>query len=142
MFGMDQQLVVHSLDDNLLGLVLAHIEPQLQEFVVAFVLDKGGAESVQPSPHVALLRVGRGRRRRGGGAVSDGGTAGGFCEEVGFSSHEFGPEASHFFLHLPHLSIKPLSDVAEFGIYDAEIPQLDGDVSLYSTLSHFGYSTS
>lgn len=52
-----QQLVVHSFDDDLLGLVLAHIEPQLQEFVVALILDKRGAESVQPSPHVPLLRV-------------------------------------------------------------------------------------
>lgn len=64
--------------------------------------------------------------------------AGGLCEEVGFSGHEFGPEASHFFLHLPHLSIEPLSDVAKLCIDDAEIPQLDGDVSLYSTVGHFG----
>jgi hypothetical protein len=53
-----QQLVVHRFDDDLLGLVLAHVEPQFQEFVLALILDKRGAESVQPSPHVTLLRVG------------------------------------------------------------------------------------
>lgn len=58
------------------------------------------------------------------------------CKEVGFPRHEFGPETSHFFLHLPHLSIEPFSDVAELRVYDAEVSQLDGNITLYSAFGH------
>lgn len=61
------------------------------------------------------------------------------CEKIWFSGHEFGPESSHFLLHLPHLSIKPFSDVAKLCIDDAEVSQLDGYITFYSTLSHFAY---
>lgn len=61
------------------------------------------------------------------------------CEKIWFSGHEFGPESSHFLLHLPHLSIEPFSDVAKLRIDDAEVSQLDGYITFYSTLSHFAY---
>jgi hypothetical protein len=55
--GPYQKFVVHSFHDDLLGLVLADIEPQLQQLVIALVLDQWRAEAIQPSPHLALLRT-------------------------------------------------------------------------------------
>lgn len=43
-----QELVVDCLHDDLLGLVLADVEPELQHLVVSAVLDEGGVETVQP----------------------------------------------------------------------------------------------
>lgn len=55
--GPYQKFVVHSFHDDFLGLVLADIEPQLQQLVIALVLDQRGAEAVQPSPNLTLLRT-------------------------------------------------------------------------------------
>lgn len=54
--GPYQKFVVNSFHDDFLGLVLADIEPQLQQLVIALVLDQRGVEAIQPSPHLALLR--------------------------------------------------------------------------------------
>lgn len=41
MFRMDQQLVIHGLDNDLLRRVLGDVESKLEHFAIAFVLDEG-----------------------------------------------------------------------------------------------------
>lgn len=55
-------------------------------------------------------------------------------EEVGLAVHELGTELGHLVLHLSHLSVEPLADVAELGIDHAEVAQFDRDVSLNATV--------
>lgn len=59
----------------------------------------------------------------------------GGLEEVGFAVHELGPELGHLVLHLLHLGVEALADVAELGVDDTEIPQSDWDVTL-DAVSH------
>ena len=68
--GAYQKFVVHSFHDDFLRLVLADIEPEFQQLVIAFVLNQRGAEAIQPSPHLALLSTSFGCCS----AVSDRGT--------------------------------------------------------------------
>ena len=62
---------------------------------------------------------------------------GGSLEEVALVVHELGSEPSHLVLHLLHLVVEALSDIAELGVQDAEVAQVfDGDIPLDTTVSH------
>lgn len=49
-----KKLVVDSLDNDLLGRVLRHVESELERLVVTLILDQGAVESVQPGVGVVL----------------------------------------------------------------------------------------
>ena len=58
--GVHQQLVVHSLDHDLLGLVLANVEPQFQLLLsLLALLDQGRIQALQPVAVVSQTRVGQ-----------------------------------------------------------------------------------
>lgn len=75
-----QKFVVHGLDNDLLGRVLRHVEPELQHLVVAFVLDERAVESVQPgrvmlrAQRTAVLRALCGRAERCNKPINRGGS--------------------------------------------------------------------
>ena len=47
-FRVDQQFIVHGLDNNFLWGVLRDVESELQHFTVAFILDQRAVQTVQP----------------------------------------------------------------------------------------------
>lgn len=70
-----QEFVVDGLDDDLLGRVLRHVEPQLELLVTAVLLDERAVQAVEPCAGAAAGAAGA----AGGGALLCGrrvGTAG------------------------------------------------------------------
>lgn len=128
---MDQEFVIHSFDNDLLGRVLRHIEAQLQHLVVTLILDEGTVEAIQPS--MIVLRT-------QGTAILSAllrGSAGGALEEVvALAVHQLAAEPRHLVLHLSHLGIEAFAYVGELGVDDAEVAELDGNVALDTTVSH------
>lgn len=61
-------------------------------------------------------------------------------EEVTLPVHEFRSKPGHLVFHLSHFRVKPLADVGEFCVDNAEVAQLDGDVPL-DTIRHGGAGT-
>lgn len=50
-------------------------------------------------------------------------------EVLRFPIHQFRPKSAHFLFHLPHLGVESLPDIAEFGVYDAEVAQFNGNIT-------------
>lgn len=56
-----QELIVDRLDDNLLRLVLADVEPELELLAVTLFLNQRRIEAIEPCVDLASLVVCRGR---------------------------------------------------------------------------------
>lgn len=62
---------------------------------------------------------------------------GGALEEVvALAIHQLATESRHLVLHLSHLGIEALAYVGELGVNYAEVAELNGNVTLDTTVSH------
>lgn len=57
-------------------------------------------------------------------------------EVVAFAIHQFASESWHLVLHLSHLGVEAFPYVGKFGVYYAEVTQLDRNITLDTTVSH------
>lgn len=57
-------------------------------------------------------------------------------EVVAFAIHQFASESWHLVLHLSHLGVEAFPYVGKFGVYYAEVTELDRNITLDTTVSH------
>lgn len=61
---------------------------------------------------------------------------GGTLKEIALAIHELAAESRHLVLHLPHLGVETFPYVGKFGVDDAKVAQLDGNVAFDTTIGH------
>lgn len=57
-------------------------------------------------------------------------------EVVAFAIHQLASESWHLVLHLSHLGVEAFPYVGKFGVYYAEVTELDRNITLDTTVSH------